>query len=424
MPRVLLLVPSRTYRTADFMAAARSLEIEVVIGSEQRSALAGMMGDRMLPVDFAEPQPAVEAITTFAQRHPLDAIVAVDDTGTVVAAAASAALGLRSNPVDAVRVSRDKARARRTFAAAGLHTPRFHTFAADTDPALVAAAVAYPCVIKPVDLSGSRGVIRADDPAQAVTVFARVAALIRSPEVCAPGSTAQPILVEDYIPGDEFAVEGLLRAGQLEVLAIFDKPDPLTGPFFEETIYVTPARQPAVRQREIAQTVRRATAALQLREGPIHAEVRVNQAGTWMLEVAARSIGGLCARTLRFGIGMSLEELILRHAVGLPMPSLLREDRAAGVLMLPIPGAGILRKVGGQDEARQIPGIEGVVITVPPGETVVPLPEGDRYLGFVFARGCSPDEVESALRAAQRRLIIDIATISEASAAPSPRLTL
>jgi len=332
--------------------------------------------------------------------------------------------GLRSNPVDAVRVARDKARARQAFAAAGLRTPRFVTFSADTDPALVAAAIAYPCVIKPVDLSGSRGVIRADDPAQAIAAFARVAALFRSPEVCAPGSTAQPILVEDFIPGGEFAVEGLLRGGHLEVLAIFDKPDPLTGPFFEETIYVTPSRQPAVRQREIADAVQRATAALQLREGPIHAEVRVNQAGTWMLEVAARSIGGLCARTLRFGMGISLEELILRHAVGLPMPSLLREDRAAGVLMLPIPGAGVLRQVSGQDEARRIPGVEGVVITIPAGETLVPLPEGDRYLGFVFARAGSPGEVESALRAAQRRLIIDIAAISEASVPRPSRLTL
>jgi biotin carboxylase len=409
MARVLLLVPTRTYRTADFMAAARALGIEVAIGSEQRSALAGLMRDRMLGVSFEQVDRAVAAIVRFAIGRPLDAIVAVDDTGTVVAAAASAALGLAGNSVEAVRASRDKGRARERFAAAGLLTPRFQIFGSDADPSLVAAAVRYPCVVKPVDLSGSRGVIRADDADSCAAAFTRVAALVRSPDVCRPGSAPQSILVEDFIPGAEFALEGLLRGGVLETLAIFDKPDRLDGPFFEETIYVTPSRQPDAVQAEMADTVQRATRALGLTEGPVHAEVRRNEAGTFMLEVAARSIGGLCARTLRFGMGVSLEELILRHAVGLPIQSLRREDRAAGVLMLPIPRPGVLRQVRGQDEARQVPGIEGVVLTVPAGERLVPLPEGDRYLGFVFARGPSAAEVERALRTAQQQLVVETA---------------
>ncbi|TMD07317.1 MAG: ATP-grasp domain-containing protein [Chloroflexi bacterium] len=409
MARVLLLVPTRTYRTADFMSAARSLGIEVAIGSEQRSALAGLMRDRMLGVTFEHVDRAVAAIARFAARHPLDAIVAVDDTGTVVAAAASAALGLAGNSVEPVRASRDKGRARERFAAAGLLTPRFQIFGSDADPASVAAAVRYPCVVKPVDLSGSRGVIRADDADSCVAAFTRVGALVRSPDVCRPGSAPQSILVEDFIPGAEFALEGLLRGGVLETLAIFDKPDPLNGPFFEETIYVTPSRQPDAVQAEMADTVQRATRALGLTEGPVHAEVRRNEAGTFMLEVAARSIGGLCARTLRFGMGVSLEELILRHAVGLPIQSLRREDRAAGVLMLPIPRPGVLRQVRGQEEARQVPGIEGVVLTVPAGERLVPLPEGDRYLGFVFARGPSAADVERALRTAQQHLVVETA---------------
>ncbi len=409
MARVLLLVPTRTYRTADFMSAARSLGIEVAIGSEQRSALAGLMRDRMLGVTFEHVDRAVAAIARFAARHPLDAIVAVDDTGTVVAAAASAALGLAGNSVEPVRASRDKGRARERFAAVGLLTPRFQIFGSDADPASVAAAVRYPCVVKPVDLSGSRGVIRADDADSCVAAFTRVGALVRSPDVCRPGSAPQSILVEDFIPGAEFALEGLLRGGVLETLAIFDKPDPLNGPFFEETIYVTPSRQPDAVQAEMAHTVQRATRALGLTEGPVHAEVRRNEAGTFMLEVAARSIGGLCARTLRFGMGVSLEELILRHAVGLPIQSLRREDRAAGVLMLPIPRPGVLRQVRGQEEARQVPGIEGVVLTVPAGERLVPLPEGDRYLGFVFARGPSAADVERALRTAQQHLVVETA---------------
>jgi biotin carboxylase len=409
MARVLLLVPTRTYRTADFMSAARSLGIEVAIGSEQRSALAGLMRDRMLGVTFERADRAVAAIARFAADHPLDAIVAVDDIGTVVAAAASAALGLAGNSVEAVRASRDKGRARERFAAAGLLTPRYQIFGSDADPASVAAAVPYPCVVKPVDLSGSRGVIRADDADSCVAAFTRVAALVRSPDVCRPGSAPQSILVEDFVPGAEFALEGLLRGGVLETLAIFDKPDPLNGPFFEETIYVTPSRQPDAVQAEMAHTVQRATRALGLTEGPVHAEVRRNEAGTFMLEVAARSIGGLCARTLRFGMGVSLEELILRHAVGLPIQSLRREDRAAGVLMLPIPRPGVLRQVRGQEEARQVPGVEGVVLTVPAGERLVPLPEGDRYLGFVFARGSNAADVERALRTAQEQLVVETA---------------
>jgi biotin carboxylase len=407
MGRVLLLVPSRTYRTSDFMAAAQSLGIEVAVASDQRSALAGLMGERTLRVDFDHLDHAVTAIKKYAAAHPLDAIVAVDDTGTLVAAVASAALGLASNSPEAVRASRDKAVSRERFASYGLLTPKFETFASDAEPATVAAAVRYPCVVKPVDLSGSRGVIRADDVDQCVAAFLRVATLVRSPDVCQTGSTPQRILVEDFIPGAEFAVEGLLRGGVLEVLAVFDKPDPLNGPFFEETIYVTPSQQPARLQQDIAATVQAATRALGLTAGPVHAEVRCNDTGIWMLEVAARSIGGLCARTLRFGMGMSLEELILRHAVGLPIASLLREDRAAGVLMLPIPRAGLLREVRGQDAARHLPGIEGVVITIPKGERLVPLPEGDRYLGFVFARAQTTPEVERALRAAQRQLVVD-----------------
>jgi len=256
-------------------------------------------------------------------------------------------------------------------------------------------------VVKPIDLSGSRGVIRADDPPSFASAFRRVAAIVRSPELCPPDGEPQRILVEDFIPGREVALEGLLRGGGLEVLAIFDKPDPLDGPFFEETLYVTPSRLPPHERDAVVAAVRGATRALGLSEGPIHAEARLNARGVWVLEVAARSIGGLCSRTLRFGLGVTLEELILRHAVGLPIASLERERAASGVLMLPIRRAGTLREVRGRERAAAVPGIAGVTITIPPGGQLVPLPEGDRYLGFVFARAGTPGEVEGALRAAQ-----------------------
>jgi len=406
MARVLLLIPSRTYRTHDFMAAAARLGVEVVVGSEHRPALAGLMEGRQLRLDFEDVTGSTARIVAFAGTHPLAAIVAVDDAGTLLAAAAAEALGLPTNPVHAVEAARDKARMRERFAAAGLLTPRFVTAGIDQDPHLLASTISFPCVVKPLDLSGSQGVVKADDAGSFPAVFTRVAAIVAA---CRRNGTRPSILVEDFIPGEEVAVEGLLRQGELEVLAVFDKPDPLDGPFFEETIYVTPSRLSDQRQAEIRETTARAASALGLTDGPIHAELRLNDRGAWILEIAARSIGGLCSRTLRFGSGISLEELILRHAAGLSMPAHDRERRAAGVMMLPIRERGRLRAVEGQSEAKQVPGIDGLVITIPPGEQLVPLPEGDRYLGFMFARGDSPDAVEAALRQAheQLRVVVD-----------------
>ena len=401
MTRVLLLIPSRTYRSHDFMTAASRLDIEVVVGSQHRPALAGLMDGRHLRLDFENISASTERIVAFAQTRPLDAIVAVDDAGTLLAAAAARGLGLPHNPVDAVEAARDKARMRERFAGAGLLTPRFATVAIAADPERIAATVGYPCVVKPLDLSGSQGVVKVDDAADFPTVLARVEAIVAA---CRPNGGGRSVLIEDFIPGVEVAVEALLRGGELEVLAIFDKPDPLNGPFFEETIYITPSRLSPERQAEIEQTTARAARALGLTEGPIHAELRLNERGIWMLEVAARSIGGLCSRTLRFGSGVSLEELILRHAAALPMPSHQRERAAAGVMMLPIRERGRLRAVEGQGEAKRVPGIDGLVITIPPGEPLVPLPEGDRYLGFMFARADSPEAVEAALRQAHAQL--------------------
>jgi biotin carboxylase len=404
--RILLLVPIGTYRTSDFVEAAGRLGVAVVIGTDRRPALAELMPERPLVLDFRRVEGSVERIVADAAERPYAAIVPVDDTGTLVAAGAAARLGLPHNPPEAVAASRDKARSRDAFAAAGLPTPRHRVFDAAADPEQVARSVSYPAVVKPIDLSASRGVIRADSPEEMAVAFRRVAALVSDPTVCRPGSSPQAILVEDYIPGREVAVEGLLRGGRLDVLAIFDKPDPLEGPFFEETYFVTPSRLDHGDQAAVRETVTAAVRALGLREGPIHAEARLNQTGPWILEVAARSIGGLCARTLRFGAGISLEELILRHAAGLPLPDewLLREERAAGVLMLPIRRGGILREVRGVDAAREVAGIEGLQLTVPLGDRLVPLPEGDRYLGFLFARAPTPDAVEAALRQAHARL--------------------
>src|SRR6185503_17135 len=274
-------------------------------------------------------------------------------------------------------------------------------------PAARAAEIEYPCVLKPLSLSASRGVIRANDAREFVAAFRRISAILEMTDVSLPDEARRALLVEEFIPGVEVALEGLLVGGTLHVLAIFDKPDPLDGPFFEETIYVTPSRLPAPTQARVAAVTRDACSALGLTEGPIHAELRVNERGPFVLEVAARSIGGLCARTLTFGTGLSLEDLILCHALGRPLESLERERRAAGVMMIPIPRAGCLVSVSGVEEARAVGAVEDVVITMHPGQEVIPLPEGWQYLGFIFARAETPAAVEGALREAHARLRFD-----------------
>jgi biotin carboxylase len=251
--------------------------------------------------------------------------------------------------------------------------------------------------------------MRADNPTQFIAAFQRLGALLRLPDVAARGGPlATQVLIETFIPGQEVALEGMLVHGELKVLALFDKPDPLDGPFFEETLYITPSRLPPPVQQEIATCTARAAQALGLREGPVHAELRLNDAGVWLLEIAARTIGGLCSRTLRFGPGLSLEELVLQQALGVDPTTHTRDTHAAGVMMLPIPRGGVLQAVHGQEAAKCVPGIEDLNITIPLGQQVIPLPEGDRYLGFLFARAETPAQAEATLREAYRRLEIVI----------------
>ncbi len=393
MPRVLLLLPTSTYRAPDFVRAAARLGVDVVVGSEEQQALAGDMGDRAVVVPLGDPEAAADVIVALDARAAVDAVVAVDDQGVLVAATAGERLGFPHNPPAAAAATRDKAAMRAALAAGEVPQPAFAVIDDDDD----LPDLGFPVVVKPIGRSGSQGVIRADDADAARAARARV-------RVIADG----PLLVEAYVPGVEVAVEGILCTGALDVLAVFDKPDPLVGPYFEETIYVTPSRLDAHTLARVHDVTGRACAAIGLVEGPVHAEVRIDDTRVWVIEVAARSIGGLCARALRFGAGIALEELILRHALSMPLDDMARERAASGVMMLPIPRAGVLRAVDGQDAARAVPGVTGLEITVPRGRPVVPLPEGDRYLGFVFARGETPADVEASLRAAHAALGIDI----------------
>ncbi len=407
--RVLLLTTAHTYRAEAFRVAARKLDSEVVTAIDLPDEL-GKPREAALALDFRDPDRAVRHIVTYAHDQPFTAILSVDDSASLIAAQASAALHLPHNSPQAAEAARDKFVMRTLLKRGGVRVPNFQLFSTADDLSQVAQHVKYPCVVKPLALNGSRGVIRADDVDQFVAAAQRLSRLLYAID---PSPDPKPFLVEGFIPGFEVALEGLLDHGELKVLALFDKPDPLDGPFFEETIYVTPSRLPAETRAAIAQCTSDSAKALGLSEGAVHAELRINEHGAWLVEMAGRSIGGLCSQTLRFAhsADVSLEEIILRQALGLEIDSLERESRSGGVMMIPIPEAGLLRQVIGIEEAKAVIGIEDVQITAKLNYPLVPLPEGDSYLGFIFAHGDTPAEVEAALRAAHACLHFDVQSI-------------
>lgn len=405
MPRLLLLLPTTTYRTKAFIDAALRVGAEIVAASERPGTLADKNPSGMITLDFLEPEKAAHEVAQFAKRYPIDSVIPVDEDTAVVAASIARALGLKHNSVESVRAAKNKYLMRERLSRAGVRVPRYWHFKLDDDLAEIASRVSYPCVVKPVFLSTSRGVMRADTEEEFRAALKRLEAILdRADLIKRGGAAARDVLAEEFIPGCEVALEGLLSYDRLRVLSLFDKPDPLDGPFFEETIYVTPSRFSAEVQKQIAETTQAATRAMGLTRGPVHAELRVNQQGVWVIEVAARAIGGLCARTLRFGEGVSLEELILRHALDRDVESLERESCAAGVMMIPVPRAGVLRGVRGLDEAKSLPDIEDIIISAHITQLIAPPPEGASYLGFIFSRAETPYAAEAALRQAHNRL--------------------
>ena len=408
--QIVLLVPTTTYRLDDFLQAAARLEIDVILASNRCHVLAAEWPEHFgLSLPFSSLPDAVDKAYSALRDKTLDAIVVADDYTTILAALLNEKFKLHGNRHESVEKTRNKLSMRRALADGGLRSPKFFAVKIDPPPESCLPKVEFPVVLKPLLLSGSRGVIRANNAVEFVAAFHRIATLLRDREFFQMrGAAAKRLLVESYIPGGEVAIEGLLTNGKLRVLAIFDKPDPLDGPFFEETIYVTPSRWPQEIQQEIHATVSDACKILGLHHGPIHAEARLNGQGVFILEVAARTIGGLCSRTLKFGAGLSLEELVLRHAVGENVDDLIRLSGASGVMMLPIPRSGRLHSVEGIDAARAVPFIQDLKITIPLDNLVVALPEGASYLGFMFARAETPEQVESALREAHRKLHFDI----------------
>jgi biotin carboxylase len=412
--RLLILCTTTGYQTRAFVDAAEKLELAVVLGTDRCHVLDDPWQDGALALRFEDPEASAWQIVEYARASRVDGIVSLGDRPTPTAARACQALGLPHHPPEAADICRDKYQSRETLRAAGLNVPAYTRYAigSDSDEVLVSgnASIPFPCVLKPLALSGSRGVIRANDPQEFTAAFARIRALLRSPDVqVMREETNHFIQVESYVEGVEIAVEGLVERGRLQVLAIFDKPDPLTGPYFEETIYVTPSRLKPETQIAVRETLDRAVRALGLFHGPLHAELRLKSDGIWVLEVAARCIGGLCSRALRFHAGrgtnlISLEELIIRLALGESIQDARREDAASGVMMIPIPEAGIFEEAQGVEHALATPGVEEIRMTARPQQKLVPLPEGCSYLGFIFARGASPEFVEESLRQAHQKL--------------------
>jgi biotin carboxylase len=420
MPRLLLLLPATTYRAEAFLEAARRVQVSVTIGIERVSEGLPVASSDVLLLDVRHPQAAAQTVVEFARQHPIDAVIGVDDVTAVTAAAIAEAVGLPHNSVASVTAASNKRQMRELLSRQGIPVPRHRVFPLDGDSRAFAKQIVYPCVVKPLILSASCGVVRANDEEEFESAFRRIGALLTNLNLVAVDEQARWILVEDFVPGVEVALEGLLTKGVLQPLAMFDKPDPLDGPYFEETVYVTPSRLSSDLQQKIVACANQTAKALGLREGPVHGEFRVNENGVWVIEMAARAIGGRCSRTLDFAAGMSLEELILRHALRMPLPPLARQEQAAGVMMLPIPYSGRLHEVRGQAEARAVPGVVELTITAEPGDELIPLPEGTRYLGFLLTRGKTPEEVERSLRDAHHRLTVVISASPQTPPDSSP----
>lgn len=413
MPRILILSTTTGYQLRSFGHAAARAGIDLIFATDRCHHLDDPWRDRAVPVRFHEEDASIAAIVEAAKDRPIGGVLPVGDRPVVLAARVARALGLRGNPPEAAEASANKKLARDRFATAGLPVPWFIEAppAASDDP-----RIHYPCVVKPVGLSGSRGVIRTDNRAQLDAAVMRVRALLSRKDVRATRTGFDGrLLIEGFIEGREFAIEGVLTDGWLRAFAIFDKPDPLDGPYFEETIYVTPSALPPDQQAAVLDHVQRAASALGLTDGPLHAECRVGPGGVFVLEAAARPIGGLCARVLQFdgspdGAKVSLEEILLRHAAGGDISTYTRESQAAAVMMIPIPKRGILKRVEGIAAAADVPGIEEVRITAKKDQLLERLPEAGSYLGFIFARGARTPELVSALKEAHARLRFHIDT--------------
>ncbi|NKC11309.1 MAG: ATP-grasp domain-containing protein [Gammaproteobacteria bacterium] len=401
--RVLLIAPHLSYRIGAYLRAAANLDIEVVLASTAATGLVAGPSDG-LHISLDDPVSAADTLVYAAQEMCVGAVVATDDATVELASVVAGRLGIHHNPPDAVRRTRRKDLAREVLREARVPVPDFVRIDLTREVTSQVSQELFPAVLKPLALSGSRGVMRVDDYEQLEESAVRLRAILMAESPAAVVERDQALL-EAFIPGVEVALEGMLDDGRLRTIAIFDKPDPLDGPFFEETYYITPSRHDAALQRAMIACVQTICATYGLCQGPVHAELRIGADGVvWPLEVAARTIGGDCARLLSFGGEHGLEALVLAQAAGMRLPKM--RNGAGGVLMIPTSRPGVLRRVEGVTAAESVALVDEVIISARTGQELTPLPEGASYLGFIFATGPDPAAVEAALRAAYGHLNI------------------
>lgn len=398
MSRALILLPTTSYRAPELLFAAEKIGISVTIGAEETNVLTGVNPGGYLAVSFSDSGAALSAVREFHSMNPFDAVVGVDDATALVAAQLAEALHLPGNSPSAVATTLNKRKLRDALAGRLPLAPKHSAYAYIEDPEKIAPRLAYPVVLKPTTLSGSQGVVRADSPGEFIAMWRRVWQIIRSTGAC------PELLVEEYVSGGEVAVEGLVDNGKLHILTVFDKPDPLEGPYFEESIYVRPTNLTPEVVRRIDECLSSALSMINFRHGPVHAEFRISSSGPVLIEIGPRPIGGRCSRSMHFANGATLEEVVLRHALG--QDSLPNEEAigSSGVMMIPKTESGILLEFSGVREAEKIAGIEEIIITASKGMRMEPLPEGAGYLGFIFARASSRESVVAALRSANEKI--------------------
>ena len=407
-PCVLIIAPHGSYRTFAFIQAAEKLAVNTLIASEGKHSVISAYA-KGIHLDFTQPEQLYTQLETAVSEHNLLGVIATDDYTTELAAKIAQKRGLPHNDPEAVLLTQRKDLARQRLESHSVAKPDHWRIDLESELEPQLQAIRYPAVLKPIALSGSRGVIRTNNQQELIQAIERVSGLLGSMyDISADAQ--RYLLVEEYIHGDEVAVEAMLYAGELSVLTIFDKPEPLEGPFFEESYYIMPSGLSEPMQQTIQTVLQQACDAYGLTEGPIHAECRLRDGQVYIIEVAARTIGGLCGRLLNVGTGYSLEEIVLQHAMGRPL-TIKPQQQAAGVLMIPIPQAGVLKRVEGMLAAQAVAHIEEINIQIREGHELVPLPDGASYLGFIFAYADTTSEVEQALRTAHEHLTFVIAPI-------------
>lgn len=406
MKNILLLVPTETYRAEAFITGAAALGVSLTIASERRQAMAASMGRRTLVVSMQNPEVGLKQIEQAADNMQFDAIISVDDGGLATAALASKKLGLKYISTNSAQMSNNKIAMRKRLEQTEISKPWFLVHKPTNKISITTGAIpSFPIIVKPASLSGSIGVMRIDAPEDVESALA-LCESIQMDHGC--GGDTQT-LIEQYISGVECAVEAMVFNDQLKILAIFDKPRPLEGPYFAETIYVAPSERDREIQNKLQSTLEEARKALEIKTGPIHAEFRItSDREVYLIELAARSIGGMCSNAIPLSGGRSLEELIIAEALGMEIPEFAIENQASGVFMMPVPAKGVLRSISGVEEAKSTRWITNVTLSMMINSEVSPIPYDARYVGFIFAKAPTSRAVVEALEEAFKKIEIEI----------------